>query len=628
MFLCDLMYNFIDMNKEEKLIFEANARRVMELEKKLSELLDDNKRLSMDMESRDGTIAAMKRSSEESKARISELSKKSKELEKEIKEHEKKIQEQSDIIAIQEGTIREQKDTIDSVKAYLIENRLMERKLIDQLFGTSSAKTRNLVRQELKKDGQDAKAEPKKEKETPKGKRGRTKGKQNFDGWKAGCFLSEEGTVAGLDGFMKQPCPSCGSDEWVIVGYDTVEKISLVPQRIKRTYYRFPILMCRNCGEKIRTYSATDCFGRLACTTSLAGFLAMLSCGLFLPYKRIEDYFAYAGTPISRELITKYCMKTAGLLEGFVNRTLHDAMMKADVLHLDETVCCNLGEKEHTENRIWGATTGKHDRIQCTFYMYSDDRKHINLLGGEDGKGNVYSGLVSSDFHGAIVTDNYGAYNADFVHSLCWSHLRKYLFDYLKANGNPDSADYRDVRKLFDKANEIFALDRQFDPLTPEERVERRKKELKPLIEEYFAMAEEIYDPKVDSMKNRAIHYGLKDKELYMVLIGNAGIPLTNNRAEVSMRKYVMKRVSSMFSQSTDGIKATCTLLTLVQSARMNGLQPDAYVTYLLDHLRDLDDPNTAEGFLPWSEAIPEDVRLDPAEVAKAEAEIAKENKD
>ena len=93
------------------------------------------------------------------------------------------------------------------------------------------------------------------------------------------------------------------------------------------------------------------------------------------------------------------------------------------------------------------------------------------------------------------------------------------------------------------------------------------------------------------------------------------------------MRKYVMKRVSSMFSQSTDGIKATCTLLTLVQSAMMNGLQPDAYVTYLLDHLKELDNPDKAEAFLPWSEAIPEDIRLDPAEVAKAEAEVAKESK-
>ena len=73
------------MKKEEKLIFEANARRVMELEKRLSELLGENKRLSMEM---DGTIAAMKRSSEESKAKISELSRKSKEQEKKIEEHE------------------------------------------------------------------------------------------------------------------------------------------------------------------------------------------------------------------------------------------------------------------------------------------------------------------------------------------------------------------------------------------------------------------------------------------------------------------------------------------------------------------------------------------------------------
>lgn len=56
MFLCDLMYNYIDMKKEEKLIFEANARRVMKPEKRLSELLGENKRLSMEM---DGTIASI-----------------------------------------------------------------------------------------------------------------------------------------------------------------------------------------------------------------------------------------------------------------------------------------------------------------------------------------------------------------------------------------------------------------------------------------------------------------------------------------------------------------------------------------------------------------------------------------
>lgn len=183
------------------------------------------------------------------------------------------------------------------------------------------------------------------------------------------------------------------------------------------------------------------------------------------------------------------------------------------------------------------------------------------------------------------------------------------------------------MKKLLDKIKEIFALDRTFDLLTSEERIERRKNELKPLIEEYFMMAEKIYNPNIDDMKNKAINYGLKNKGLYMTLIEKDKVPLTKNCAEVSMRKYVLKRVSSMFSQSTEGINATCTLLSFVQTEKMNHLQPDGYIQYLLQHLDDLKDERKAKEYLPWFKLIPNEIRLQNEDYKKAKEEVEKQMK-
>lgn len=598
------------MKQQEKALFNSNIERIKELEKKLAEAEKINSQI------KDKNI--------ELQSKNKAIQKENKDYQDKIDKLEIRIKDQSSIISIQENTIKEQKETIDTVKTYLIESKLMKTKLINQLFGKSSAKTKNLIAQELEKDSS-LKNTLKKEKDTSSNKRGRTLGKHNFDDWKSDFFLNEE-KIIDIDAYINSECSSCGSSEWVITGYDETIKLSLIPQRIKRTKYKFPILQCKNCKDKIRTYKDLDCFNRLSCTPSLAGFLSMLSCGLYLPYKRIEDYFEYAGTPLSRELITKYCITTGVLLNDFVSGTFHEEMMKSDVLHLDETVAYNLEDKEYGTNRIWGATTGKEDKIQASYYLYSKDRKHVNFLGGVEND-ETYEGLISKDYKGTIVTDSYPAYMCDIDHSLCWSHLRKYIFDYLQANQNENSKDYQEMKELLDKINEIFTMERSFDKLSSEERTKERHDKLKPLMEEYFTMAEKIYNPKIDDMKNTAINYGLKNKELFMTLIDNGDIPLTNNKAEVSMRKYVMKRVASMFSTSTKGIKSTCVLLTLVQSARMNRLQPDAYIQYLLENIEELKDKKLSKNYLPWSSSIPDKLKLDEEEYKQAEIEVEKELK-
>ncbi len=299
------------------------------------------------------------------------------------------------------------------------------------------------------------------------------------------------------------------------------------------------------------------------------GYLSLLSCGLYMPSSRISELFECNGTPISRELVTRYLIKTGELLAGFAE-AIRKRMHQSRVVMLDETVWHALDDRNGT-NRIWAMTTGPREGFRAVYYMYSTGRERKNL-----------DAMLDPGYGGTLVTDNHAVYLSRNLHQLCWSHLRKCLFDYLQALGadKMGGQDYRDCRLLLDKANLVFGKEREFADIRDMDELKRRRiGELKPLIDDYFDTAESMLDPKVADSKYKAINYGVKDRRLYYTLIENPYVPLTNNASECSARKAVMKRTSSMFSASVDGAKSMCVLLTIVQSARMNGISPDRYVT-------------------------------------------------
>lgn len=287
-------------------------------------------------------------------------------------------------------------------------------------------------------------------------------------------------------------------------------------------------------------------------------------------------------------------------------------MQGCSALMADETVWDSL--EDGGENRIWGITSGPREEIRAAYYLYSPNRRYENL-----------SRLIDEDYAGAVVSDAYGAYLRCAAHQLCWSHLRKYLFDYLKALGCPGGRDYEEVKRLLDKANLVFAKERELSPLPEGELAERRESELRPLIDDYFASAEAICDMGASDPKNRAIAYGLRRKSEYYTLVSNPKVPATNNASERSMRKAVMKRVASLFSASTKGAEAMCVLLSLCQSALMNGLSPDAYIRHLLENIEDIGDGRSAKKYMPWSKSLPRELSFDPKERMRAAEEVEKD---
>ena len=589
------------MKIEEEIAFKAALEKLRKLELENEKLRNENSKISND-------LIDAKALYESSSKSLKDKEKENNRLKKDLTEKEAVIAGKDDLISKKDNIISEQAKNLKDLEKYLVDNRIMTQKAINDIFGKSSAKTRNLIYESISNNTD---LPTKKDKEAEK--RGRKPGDQNFHDWNENNYESVE-VECDLPKEEKA-CPDCGED-LTFLRKEKIEKIAPVKACVRKTIYWINVYKCNNCGRIVKSRCKyEDCFKSSACTPELAGYMSLLSAGLFLPSKRISDLFDYNGTPISRELITRYLIKTGELLSDFVG-FLRKRMQKSEVLMFDETTWNVLKDDENHVNRIWGMTTGPKEKHQAVYFLYSSTRKYEN-----------FDGMLDDDYDGTIVSDAYGAYFHHALHQLCWSHLRKYLFDYLNAVKCPESEDYKQVKTLLDKANLVFLKERELSKLSEEELKKRRISELKPLIDDYFETAESYYDEKIQDPKNKAINYGLKHKENYYTLIENPKTPATNNISEQSMRKVVMKRVTSMFSASKEGAGSMCVILSLVQSARLNNISPDKYIVTLLKNLDDLKDERIAASYLPWSAELKKKIGFTKEVIEQAKQIVEKETK-
>ena len=107
----------------------------------------------------------------------------------------------------------------------------------------------------------------------------------------------------------------------------------------------------------------------------------------------------------------------------------------------------------------------------------------------------------------------------------------------------------------------------------------------------------------------------------YLLFLEDGNVPMTNNAAERTVRKVKMVKNASMFSVSEGGAGDTAVMLSVVQTAVLNGLNPMRYMEYVLTNYKDLSDPEKLGDFLPYSAKLPESVRLTEGEKKAMEKE-------
>lgn len=216
------------------------------------------------------------------------------------------------------------------------------------------------------------------------------------------------------------------------------------------------------------------------------------------------------------------------------------------------------------------------------------------------------SGRVALDFLGDYACDMWQAYqqlpNATLVG--CWAHVRRKFFEAVPTKVSDKSVSKQGVRYC----NKMFTLEKDWLGLSNKERCRLRQKELKPLMEEFFAWCRKQKATVLPNYKlGKAIAYSLNHEETFKHVLLDGRLALSNNLAERAIKTLVMGRKNWLFSQSFAGAQSSAVILSMIETPKRNGLDPEKYLEYLLSNLPNesiLTDREKLSAYLPWAKAV------------------------
>ena len=165
---------------------------------------------------------------------------------------------------------------------------------------------------------------------------------------------------------------------------------------------------------------------------------------------------------------------------------------------------------------------------------------------------------------------------------LYWAHLRRKFDEALKALKETDrEGSLALIGKRY--CDKLFALERDFAALTPAERHEKRQELAKPIADEFFAWAEtRTAAPRMPT--GMAVRYALSQKQYLERYLLDGRLEISNNRAERSIKPFVIDRKNFLFANTPRGAKASAIVFSLIETAKESGLSPFKYLVHIFQN--------------------------------------------
>ena len=189
----------------------------------------------------------------------------------------------------------------------------------------------------------------------------------------------------------------------------------------------------------------------------------------------------------------------------------------------------------------------------------------------------------------------------------CWAHLRRKFHEGTMALPAGERKNSLSQTGL-EYCDKLFALEREYEELKPEERHAKRLQKSKPITDAFFAWAAATAAlPK--SALGKAIHYALEQRPYLETFYSDGRLKISNNRAERSIKPFVIGRKNWLFCCSSKGAKRSSVIYSIIETAKENGLKLFEYLNHILEARPNIK-PEQYHTLLPWSEKLPESCRL------------------
>lgn len=379
-------------------------------------------------------------------------------------------------------------------------------------------------------------------------------------------------------------CQECGS-VLTEIGKEVVQTLEIIPTQVvlhEDWYYTYVCETCKMEGTNVSVLKTPKEKPVITGSFASAKAVAHIMTQKFVmgsPLYRQEQELNRQGVMLSRQTMSNWLIKSTEEWLLPVYTELKKELVSHDLLHADETeiqVLKEPGKAATTDSYIWLYRTSGDAEHPVVLYEYQDSRRQAcprEFLGG---------------FKGFLQTDGYAGYNAveNVTHVGCWAHARRKFDEAVavlpagkKTGSAVDGQSY---------CSKLFAIENDLSTLTQEERYNKRLELEKPVLDALFAWAEQrTAAPK--SKLGQALTYLKNQRQFLTNYLMDGRIELSNNRAERSIKSFVIARKNFLFANTPSGAQSSAIIFSLIETAKENGLDPYRYLTYVLNTAPNLD---------------------------------------
>ncbi|RNJ42594.1 IS66 family transposase [Mesorhizobium erdmanii] len=401
-------------------------------------------------------------------------------------------------------------------------------------------------------------------------------------------------------------CPCCGSAKLAKLGEDITETLEVIPRQWKVIQTVREKFSCRECEKIAQPPAPFHVTPRGFAGPNLLAMILFEKFAQHQPLNRQSERYAREGIDLSLSTLADQVGACAAALKP-VHALIEAHVLAAERLHGDDTTVPILALGKTDTGRIW--TYVRDDRPfggqspPAALYYASRDRRQ------EHPERHLKS------FTGILQADAYGGYNPLFkverdpgplTQALCWAHARRKFFVLAdiatNAKRGKNAAPISPIAfEAVKRIDALFDIERDINGLAADERLERRQQESRLLVTELGAwLRTERARLSRSSPVAEPIDYMLKRWDGFTSFLSDGRVCLTNNAAERALRGFALGRKAWLFAGSDRGADRAAFMVTLITTAKLNDIDPQAWLADVLSRIADTPQNRLSE-LLPWN---------------------------
>ena len=387
-------------------------------------------------------------------------------------------------------------------------------------------------------------------------------------------------------------CPACGGTLRRL-GEDVTEVLDYVPASFRAVRHVRPKFSCRQCETITQAPAPSLPIRRGRAGPGLLAHVLVAKFCDHLPLYRQSEIYGRAGVELERSTLADWVGQSAALLRPLVD-ALERHVMAGARLHADDTPVPVLapGTGKTSTGRLWAYLRDERPHAgtaaPAVRYRYTADRR------GEHPRAHL------AGFGGVLQADGYAGFNGLYdtgrvAEAACWAHVRRTFHDIHAAGRSPIA------QKALTRIAALYAIEASITGKPPDLRRHVRQAQAAPLLHDLRSWLK-ITLTKVPGRGDvaGAIRYALSRWTALTRYVDDGTIAIDNNPVERAIRPVALGRKNWLFAGSDAGGERAAAIYSLTQTAKLNGLDPEAYLRHVIGCIADHPVNRVAE-LLPWN---------------------------